>query len=55
MPYKIEKVGKGYKVCDTEKCFSKKPLPLKTARAQRVAIAMSEHAKTGKPMKKFFM
>lgn len=58
MPYSIvptkQKDGIGYRVCDDKKCFSKSPLSLKMARKQRIAIAMSEHAKTGKPMSRFF-
>ena len=55
MPYVIEKSGKGFKVCDTAgKCFSKKGLPKATALAQRVAIALSESRKTGKPLNTLF-
>jgi len=50
MPYIIKKVhtmeATGFKVCkkdEPQKCFSKKPLPLETAKKQRVAIAISEH------------
>jgi hypothetical protein len=46
MPYKIKKVGKGYKVCkatNPKKCFSKKPLPLMRAKKQMTAINISEH------------
>jgi len=49
MPYIIQEVKqegkKGYKVCkkaNPEKCFSKKPLPLETAKRQRTAIIISE-------------
>ncbi len=49
MPYTIRKSkeGKidGYKVCkksDTRKCFSKHPLPLETAKKQKIAIIISE-------------
>lgn len=47
MPYKIKKSGKGYKVCKKfgkSKCFSKKPLPKKTAIAQLRAIKLSEES-----------
>lgn len=55
MPYVIEKSGKGFKVCDASgKCFSKKGLPKATALAQRVAIALSESRKTGKPLNTLF-
>lgn len=45
MPYKIKKSGKGYKVCKKRggKCFSKKPIPKKRAKAQLRAIAMHMH------------
>ncbi len=55
MPYSIEATGRGYKVCDSAgKCFSKKGLPKKTAEKQRIAIAISEHRKTGKPTTSYF-
>lgn len=55
MPYKIEKVGKsGFKVCDSNRCFSNKPLTKKNAERQRIAIALSESKKTGKPVSKYF-
>ncbi|QIG59400.1 putative cysteine protease [Dishui Lake virophage 8] len=43
MPYDIRKVEDGFKVCKkgTKKCYSKDPLPLKRAIAQRKAIGMS--------------
>jgi len=42
MPYNIRKVEDGYKVCKqgTKKCYSKDPIPLKRAVAQRKAIGM---------------
>lgn len=46
--------GGGYKVCDSKKCYSKKPMTKKMASKQRVAIALSEHRKTGKSMKSLF-
>lgn len=65
MPYIIQEVKqegkKGYKVCkknNPEKCFSKNPLPLETAKRQKTAIIISElsrkPASTGnkKPKKK---
>jgi hypothetical protein len=55
MPYTIEQTGKGFRVCDSSmKCFSKKGLPKATAQKQRIAIAISESQKTGKPIKSFF-
>ena len=43
MPYKIKKTGSGYKVCKKtrSKCFSKKPLSKKKARAQLAAIQIN--------------
>jgi hypothetical protein len=56
MPYSIESSGKGFKVCDTAgKCFSKKGLPKKSAERQRIAIAISESKKTGKPVGSYFV
>ena len=56
MPYFLRKVANGFKVCDANRCFSKKPLPLKQSQKQRVAIALSEHAKNPKkPMSYYFM
>jgi len=56
MPYFLRKVAGGFKVCDTNRCFSKKPILLKQALKQRVAIALSEHAKNpNKPMSYYFM
>lgn len=55
MPYTIERVGRGFKVCDQAgKCFSKKGLPKKTAQKQRIAIALSESRKTGKDVGAYF-
>ena len=45
MPYKIKKVGSGYKVCKKKgsKCFSKKPFHTKKeAIAQMAAIRINE-------------
>jgi hypothetical protein len=55
MPYKIEKIDDGYKVCkkDNTKCFSKEPLTLKDAEKQMKAIGMNSHIKgMGKPKDK---
>ena len=54
MPYKLKKFEDKWKVCDPNKCFSKKALPLKQAQKQRIAIALSESRKTGKQPKTFF-
>lgn len=55
MPYMIERSGKGFKVCEPGgKCFSKQGLPKATAQKQRIAIALSESRKTGKPVNSFF-
>lgn len=55
MPYKIKEVPGGrFKVCDPSRCFSKVGLTREQAMKQRVAIALSEHRKTGKAMKSFF-
>ncbi len=46
MPYKIKKVKSGFKVClksNPSKCFSKKPLTSKKAKAQLAAIGMHTH------------
>lgn len=52
MPYIIRKSKegekKGYKVCkknNPQRCFSNHPLPLKTAKKQRIAIIISEKSK----------
>lgn len=55
MPYKIEKVEGGFKVCDSARCFSNKPMSKKKAIKQRIAIALSEQRKTGKQMSSFFV
>lgn len=48
MPYSINKVGKGYKVCkkDESKCFSKKPLPHERAISQLKAIEVNSHGES---------
>lgn len=45
MPYKLKKIGSGYKVCkkNSTKCFSKKPLPRERALKQLAAL----HINTG--------
>lgn len=48
MPYKIQPVFGGYVVKHGRKAFSKKPLPLKRAKAQRTAIILSELRRKGK-------
>lgn len=52
MPYIIKQVSpRGYKVCkeaEPEHCFSKKPLPKKTATKQRIAIIISESKRSPK-------
>lgn len=55
MPFSIVPQNKGYLVCDANKCFSKKPISKKMAIKQRIAIAMSEHKKSGMPMKNYFI
>ena len=44
MPYDIRKFKEGYKVCKkgTNECYSKDPIPLKRAEAQRKAIGISK-------------
>lgn len=54
MPYKIKKVKGGYKVAEGKKVFSKKPLTKTMAKKQQIAIAISEHKMTGKPVSYFF-
>lgn len=56
MPYKIEKARGGYFVVDKGgHKFSKKPLTQKTARAQQIAIALTEGKSTGKNPSKYFL
>ena len=54
MPYDIKKVAGGFKVCDNKRCFSKHGLPFNQAQKQRVAIALSEARKSGKPVGQYF-
>jgi hypothetical protein len=45
MPYQIRKFKSGFKVCKQDEpkiCFSKKGLPLKRAKKQKIAIILSE-------------
>jgi len=57
MAYGIINVKGGYLVSNpvNHRVYSSHPLPLKTARKQRVAIALSEARKTRKPIKSFFV
>ena len=57
MPYGIIPVDKKFMVIDktTGRTFSKKALPKTVARKQRIAIALSESKKTGKPVSSFFV
>lgn len=55
MPYKIVGQDGGFRVCDDKKCFSKHPLTKRKAKAQRVAISLSESKMTGKPVGAFFV
>ena len=56
MPYKIKDFGAGcFKTCDIKgKCLSKKCLTKKTATKQRVAVAISESKRSGKPVSSYF-
>jgi hypothetical protein len=50
MPYVVTKIKNGYKVCrmdDKRICLSKRPLTLKTAKKQQVAVVLSEMRKRG--------
>ena len=50
MPYEIRKFKTGVKVCkktEPEKCFSKKPIPMKNAIKQKYAIEINERSKKG--------
>lgn len=55
MPYKIEKKGNGYMVCDKKRCFSNKPLSIDKARKQRVAIILSEAKGDKKKVSEMFI
>ena len=55
MPYSIEKVKGGFKVSGGKKYFSNKPLTKKVATSQRIAVALSESKKTGKPISNYFV
>jgi hypothetical protein len=55
MPYNIDKVKGGFVVKDVKgRKFSNKPLTKLGAQKQRIAIALSESRKTGKPASFFF-
>jgi len=55
MPYDIKKVKGGFVVKDKKgKQFSNKPLTKKIATKQRIALALSEAKKTGKPPSFYF-
>ena len=56
MPFEIKRFKNGCKVADikTHREFSKNPLPCNIAIKQRVALALSESRKTGKPASAFF-
>jgi hypothetical protein len=56
MPYMIKPVSGGFVVEDKKgNQFSNKPLTKKMAMKQRVAIALSESRKTGKPASVYFV
>lgn len=56
MPYIIKKVKGGFKVCDNKgMCLSNKPLTKKVSQKQRIAAAISESKKSGKPISGYFM
>lgn len=55
MPYMIKNVEGGFVVEDKKgKMFSNRPLTKKMAKKQRIAIALSEAKKTGKPVSTYF-
>jgi len=54
MPYKVVPEGTGFVVKHGKHAFSKKPITKMMANKQRIAIALSEAKKTGKPAGKFF-
>ena len=45
MPYKLQKVGQGYKICSPSRCFSSRPLNKETALRQLAAIQI--HSRKG--------
>ena len=56
MPYMIKHVDGGFVVEDKKgKMFSNRPLTKKMATKQRIAIALSESRKTGKPASAYFV
>jgi len=48
MPLVIKKFKSGYRVCDEETCYSKKPLTKKRATKQELAIRLSNLRKQGR-------
>lgn len=55
MPYRIKQVEGGFVVADAKHpSFSNKPLTKKVAQKQRIALALSESRKTGKPASLYF-
>lgn len=55
MPYDIKPFKSGFVVVDTKnKRLSNKPLTKKQAVKQRIAVALSEHERTNKPMGFYF-
>ncbi len=55
MPYAIKPFKSGFVVVDTKnKRLSNKPLTKKQAVKQRIAVALSEHERTNKPMDFYF-
>jgi len=56
MPYKIVHMDGGFAVRDAKgKTFSNHPITKKMATRQRIAIALSESRKTGKPVSSYFV
>ena len=55
MPYTIKDVPGGFVVADAKRpSFSKNPLTKMMAQKQRIAIALSESSKSGKPPSLYF-
>lgn len=56
MPYQIKEIKSGcFKTCDAKnKCLSNKCLTKKVAQKQRVAVAISESKRSGKPVSSYF-
>jgi len=55
MPYRLKEFDDKWKVCDDKRCFSKNPLSKKTAKKQRIALAISTAKKEGKPLSTYFV